>query len=299
MWCKQFGEARGNDPCECNWWRHHLPDWPVLAAVWGVVSFFYLLHIIRGVCRKQRFYAEMGIAGFPNQAASHMAKMKIPEDQMDAIPFRVLESRLGRKLNKKKILNITYKPPIECCKQGQVDVLHIYEDYLHLETFKGRCCLKRMCCCCDANKMETDDYYVLLRDTGFMEIVEENSVAKAVARCCLILTLLCVMVDVFLKWLLTVPNPSVFNWSASTIELETIDVTIGRVTRIGIVLLPVMALLAYWIGAKLRVGYIHIGVRPGGTHRGFINRSATITTMHTIANYNARSHAATPFERSM
>ena len=125
--------------------------------------------------------------------------------------------------------------------------------------------------------METDDYYVLLRDTGFVEIVEENSVAKVIAKWCLVLTLLCVIVDVFLKWLLTVPNPSVFSWSASALELETLDVTIGRATRISIVLLPLMALLAYWIGAKLRHGYIHIGVRPGGTHRGFINRSANGT----------------------
>ena len=31
-------------------------------------------------------------------------------------------------------------------------------------------------------------------------------------------------------------------------------------------------------GTKLRHGYIHIGVRPGGTHRGFINRSVLHST---------------------
>ena len=122
--------------------------------------------------------------------------------------------------------------------------------------------------------MESDDYYVLLRDTGFVEIVEQNSIAKAVARWCLILTLLCAVVDILLKWFFTIPNPGLFDWSASTLAFEALDVTIGRASRIGIVLLPIIALLSYWIGAKLRHGYIHIGVRAGGTHRGFINRCA-------------------------
>ena len=252
---------------QCNRWRHHLPDMPILLGLWGNFLLLFAIHNQWNMPKAE--IQELGIAGVPNQAAGHMAKMKIPEDQMDVIPFRVLESRLGRSLRKKKFLDITYKPAFECCRKGQLDVLHIHEDYIHLETLKGRCCLKRMCCCCcgDSSKMETDDYYAVLRDTGFVEVVEQTCIANAVGRWWLVLTLLCAILDILLKWAFAIRNPGVFDWSASALALETLDVTVGRATATRI------ALLAYWIGAKLRHGYI-VGVRSRGT-RGFINWCAS------------------------
>jgi len=72
VWCAQFGSEPGDDPCDCNWWAHHLPDFTVLAVVWGTLSLMMSFWTIRGVCRKQRCYAEFGIAGVPNIAAGHM-----------------------------------------------------------------------------------------------------------------------------------------------------------------------------------------------------------------------------------
>jgi hypothetical protein len=174
-----------------------MPDVTILSYVWGGVFFALSMWTIRGVCRKERFYAELGIAGVPNQTAGHMARVKVPEEQLDRIPFGILESRLGRPIRKKKLLDIEYKPAFDCCASGKLDTLHIHEDYLHLEALKGRCCLRRLCCCYKAaGKMETDDYYVLLRDTGFVEVIEQNNVAGLVVRWCVILAVLCGLLDV-------------------------------------------------------------------------------------------------------
>jgi hypothetical protein len=123
--------------------------------------------------------------------------------------------------------------------------------------------------------METDDYYVLLRDAGFVEVVEQNNIAKAIARWCLILTVLCLVLDILFKWVFEAPTPSSFDWHDSA--LNEVHDTAFTGTKFGLLVFPVVALVAYWIGAKKRNGYIHVGVRAGGTHRGFINGSATIT----------------------
>jgi hypothetical protein len=57
------------------------------------------------------------------------------------------------------------------------------------------------------------------------------------------------------------------------------------------VLLPLCALLAYWVGMKMRHGSIHIGVRPGGTQRGFVNKLGSTSPFHIRVRAKSRVEA--------
>ena len=108
---------------------------------------------------------------------------------MDTLPFKVLEHRLGRPIRKEKRLEVEYAPKFDACSTGKLDTLCIHEDYLHLQANKGNARLKKLCCCCEAAKqMETDDYFVLLKDTGFVEVTEHNNIASLVVQWCIMLT---------------------------------------------------------------------------------------------------------------
>jgi hypothetical protein len=279
----------GDGPCDCEWtpvwWQvHPLPTF-FLKLMAGVDVFLFLC-VLRVALMKQRFFAELGIAGVPNTGSGHIARFQVAQSEceskeVDRPPVweNVLEARLGRELRKKKLLTVTFKPRCSCLKPGKQEMLHICEDYVHLETHHGQNWMQKMMCkawCKGAEEQETDNYYVLLRDTGYTEVIEHSHIAAVVARWCIVLAILCGIVDVLLVWGSVTPdaNPS----SMGPVARST--------TRFGYVLLPLAALVAYWIGTKKSAGYIHIGVRPGGTDRGAANRSATRTPLGRLLQHS-------------
>ena len=183
---------------------------------------------------RPRNFLEFNLQGFPNTEDKHMAKCRVPLSQADTVegtsgmmrlPYEVLSKRLGRPLRHKKLASI-HCAPRYCNGKKSFQRLTIHQDYLHRES-KGRLrisctctgCLvkwgpletveinsgspswKRKCCPAAVGDAETDNIYCLLRDTGFVEAVEDNPLVFPLIKYSLALGMMLLVLGMALKWL--------------------------------------------------------------------------------------------------
>jgi hypothetical protein len=86
-----------------------------------------------------------------------------------------------------------------------MEKLTLHADYIHIEEQHVRECWKRAFCPANMSSAETDDYYVLLRDTGLLESNQAPTrCSDGVAKFILLLagTVVCLVLAV--SWLLSI-----------------------------------------------------------------------------------------------
>eukprot|EP01043_Picozoa_sp_COSAG02_P029264 COSAG02_NODE_1813_length_10785_cov_17.017312_6_plen_1261_part_00 len=175
-----------------------------------------------------------------------------------------------------ELIRWTYRPLCYRCVRGVREELILHRDFVHLHARSGIpvcCCTWKGCCgtkivnACLKFPVDEEDYYVLLRDTTFIESGTEFSTA-------LVKGLYLVSLIGFVGTIVAI---SVFD--AECIDRR--DLAPGedecflyelRMSSMLRVLLFAAVMLTWCIGyvilTKFRRPYVHIGVLPGGGERG-------------------------------
>eukprot|EP01052_Picozoa_sp_SAG31_P041464 SAG31_NODE_6294_length_2079_cov_1.677273_1_plen_238_part_10 len=153
-------------------------------------------------------------------------------ENMMELPSEVLTKRLGRPLRSGRLVSITRVNRCNC--SGARETLSVHEDYMHMRVEHGSPCWKRKCCPHAIGESEADDTYCLLRDTGFVEAVEDNPIVFPLVKFCLGLGTVVAVVGVLVKWL--------FNESVIGRRVHDIDFDFGLwaiiAILVGVLVLP-------------------------------------------------------------
>eukprot|EP01052_Picozoa_sp_SAG31_P054122 SAG31_NODE_14230_length_819_cov_1.340278_2_plen_226_part_01 len=199
VWCAAFKDDGENDPCDCLYeYEKYLPNVEGFLIIYGLILAVMWVWALAGLGRPNRCNMELGVAGFPNSSRNHMARLQVPSNKSKSLPMEILSKRLGRSVRDgNKPFELEWSPRCSCNK-GEGETIAIHQDHLHLQSRKGLACWQR--CFCKDMKPEVDDYYVLLKDTGFVEVVEDNKVTAKIVLTLLALSALVTIVCVMALW---------------------------------------------------------------------------------------------------
>ena len=114
---------------------------------------------------------------------------------------------LGRDLRHEELYSLIHRSRLQqiCCCDSPMEKLTLHADYIHVQEQYVRGCWKRACCPANISSAETDDYYVLLRDTGLLESHQAPTrCSEGVTKFILLLAGTVVCLTLVVSWLLSI-----------------------------------------------------------------------------------------------
>ena len=302
-------------PCECLWWFQRF-QWRLLGLIDAIVLGSVTLGILYVWILVTPIWFELGIFGVDNRIREHIAAVRISSHNRGKLPLIFLQRKLGRailtdsstptpagaaKLGNGEdasdeaalaapggdiLCQWKWKPLLYRCTNGVREELTLHRDLLHLHTRSGTpVCL---CSCHGLNEwclklpIDVDDYYVLLRDITFIEVITVRSSAMVQLLCYVVLlaTIVCLVAVGLLVGSCPENAEGERNLSGggNSVAVEEVEDQFclelsgqGGFTVVVVTVALMLWLLGWMLTGKLRHPYIHIGVLPGGGRRGRAN----------------------------
>jgi hypothetical protein len=256
-WCMKAAADEIYPACSCL--PPHLralPNWKLFAVITaGFASVIWLLICLRWATHQRRF-CEFGTLGVNTTTDDHALKFRImDENKGEKIAMEVMRRKLGRPLNHDIVQTYEYTVPAmrRLFNKGRVEKMIIHRDYLRVETVKGL-----WFCNCWTRYPAHDVYYILLKDTSFIETGENGEpTTSKTARFFLALG----FALMFSSYLGGILSYAIKRWH---IPAETI--TAGK--WFGLVFAISSFFLIRTVSGTMKQQFLHVGCSAGGTLRG-------------------------------
>ena len=254
-WCRAMSEQMF-PACACL--PPHLralPSWRIYVAISSFVLVLIWIPIIWRWCTYRRCYTEFGTIGVDTTKTGHALKFHTMQGSGRKIAMQVMEQKLGRPLNHELVKTYTYKVPAmrRMFNVGRVENLEVHADYLVVETVNGH-----WCCNFWSRSPAQDFYYVLLKDTSFVESGQVGEPCTSNLAYFLLGLGFGLMFSVLLGGLLS--------YLIKRFHIPAESMTL--VKWLGLLL----GILFYFIfracSGKLHQQFLHVGCVAGGTQRG-------------------------------